>query len=542
MRSIHLLIGQRVGDHVLKQLLNRKGVGAIFLAEPVDQGEAVVFKTLNDELAAQPSEVKAFIEVAHAVSSLDHPNIVKVHEVDTTDEGRPYSLMKRIEGRPLGQLVPAGEGIHPRDAVPLLEQICLGLEAGHKEGIQHLRLEPESVLVEDKDPVKVKLLNFGMARIGRGRGRERWRRPGRGVWSWAPEVARWDRSALGAASDVFSLGALAYWMLRGAPPFGEEGCLAKNSRAPEPLDRLRPRVPARAAALFQRCLDLDLARRPASPAEFIDALASAVTYAPVRGLGDLVSRLQHLQDVSDADAEDEQPPADCPDPRRPELRLLEPPDARHTSAPQESSLALPVLDQPDRDDSPAQHLPPRVPLPPADPPPPVGVDEPTIKELPLLDAEMVDSTSAAEDSALDPDAPTINDLALLDGVKQSGEEAAPEDTADAVTTMEELMVLDELMKREGGGHEPDQDLLDERPTTVLPRFSAQRIPTWPCTRGWPWPAGETGDRCSRPWHGGCRTGAGPCGQPRSTRRSRPASSWPRRSRSGPWTIPGRPCA
>ncbi len=472
MRSIHLLIGQRVGDHILERLLDRKGVGAIFLAEPVARGEVVVFKTLNDELAARPSEVKTFLEAARGVSSLDHPNIVKIHEVDTTDEGRPYCLMDRIVGRPLGQLVPAGEGLHPRDAVPLLEQICQGLEAGHEEGIQHLRLEPESVLVEDRDPAQVKLLNFGMARLGRGRGRERWRRPGRGMWSWAPEVADWDRSAVGAASDVFGLGALAYWMLRGAPPFGEGGCLAKNSRAPEPLDRLRPKVPARAAALIQRSLDLDPERRPASPAEFITALAGAVTYAPVRGLGDLASRLQHLQDVSGSDAGDEQPPTDRPEPRRPE-----PPAARRVSAPpQVSSLALPVLEQPDRDVAPAQRLPPRVPQPPAEPTPPSVVEDeqPTVKELPLLDAEGVDSSSTAKDSSLDPDAPTVKDLALLEGVEETGEKAATEDSAAAATTMEELKVLDELMELEGGGaRDPDHDPLDERPTTVLPRSSGQ---------------------------------------------------------------------
>ena len=532
MRSIHLLIDQRVGDYVLRRLLHRKGVGAIFLAESVEQGGEVVFKTLNDELAGKPEAVESFLDAARQAARLRHPNIVRINGVDSTDDGRPYCVMERVDGHPLGQVIPAGEGIHPRDALPLLEQICKGLEAGHQQGVPHLRLEPESILIVDRDPPQVKLLNFGMARcsfiperpqgartsarVNSGGGRRPWRRPGRGLSFLAPEVVDWDPSVAGKASDVFGLGAVLYWMLCGSPPFGTQGCKARNIQTPEPLDRLRPKVPAQAADLIKRCLAFAPEQRPGSPAEVFEVMERSVTFAPVRGLGDLVSRLLNLSEAGGSDEPNDQPTGGAPAARHrsptgdaPEARLAPTGDApesrrlapvnspRGHEGPQATSMALPTLDIMTGDRQPAaERLPPRIPLPPVEPSPrpisaqesTVGPDVPTVRELPLLEydeAEMgqqqaedrpvaKQGTDQAPTGTVGPDVPTVRELPLLES-DHAGVDAlsTDPDPTDPCSTMEELQVLDELLALESDGmSQQDQDpqALDDQPTTVMPRL------------------------------------------------------------------------
>lgn len=453
MQSIHLLLGQRVGRYTLRRLLDRRGTGALFLAEPATGGPAVLFKTLNDELASQPRAAGAFFQTAQLAAGLQHPNIARIIEVDRTQDGLPYLVMERADGVPLGQLVPASKGIHPREALPLLERICVGLEAAHQQGVWHLGLEPENVLVQPGEPPGVLLLNFGMARVLLAARQP----PTQGLPFAAPELLQPNPAPPGAAADLFSVGAMIHWMLCGALPHGANGCLSGSRggyQVPRLLSELRPKIPIRAAELVQRCMAFDPGQRPASPARLHEQLVRTVTYAPVRGLGDLASRLMHLKGGDPAP--DRGPDRGSTAQQLDGARHPQPVSAGDGADSPATVMALPILEPPPPEKE-AARLPPRIPAPPPGAVDPLAADEeptaldaPTIKELPLLQGDL-------EHEAAD-DAPTVRELPLLEGALQQDIPEAP------CATIEELTVLDELPV---AGADLER-ALEQRRTTRLP--------------------------------------------------------------------------
>jgi serine/threonine-protein kinase len=226
-----------------------------------------------------------FAQEARAASSLNHPNIITIHEIGQTS-GLPFIVMEVIEGHTLRELILSQEARPPavRRLLEVGAQIADGLAKAHAAGIVHRDLKPENVMVTADGYVKV--LDFGLAKL-RGDssgGQEQWFDSAAPTWPESPSPQTAAGAVLGTAgymspeqargrpvdhrSDQFTLGAILYEMATGRQPFRRETpaqtIAAIIDDTPESLATLSPALPPPARWIIERCLAKDPGERYAS--------------------------------------------------------------------------------------------------------------------------------------------------------------------------------------------------------------------------------------------------------------------------------------
>src|SRR5262249_21652774 len=202
---------------------------------------------------------------AEAAARLHHPNIVQVYEVGEQD-GCPYLSLEYVDGRSLDDVLLDGL-LPPAAAAALAEQLARAADYAHRRGVVHRDLKPANVLLaRDGTP---KIADFGLAK--RLDSEQAYTRTGDvlGTPSYmAPEQAAGKGKEIGPATDIYSLGAILYEMLTGAPPF--EGHSAWEtvglvlSAAPVPPSRRTPLVPRDLETICLKCLEKEPHRRYAT--------------------------------------------------------------------------------------------------------------------------------------------------------------------------------------------------------------------------------------------------------------------------------------
>jgi serine/threonine protein kinase len=192
-------------------------------------GQAEVFRVIHPQfrqervikLAKEPvgadgrSEI---IEEGRILADLDHPNLVRVYELDF-HEDRPYLVMEYVRGRSLKDYA-SEHPLSPRQAAALLAKVCAAAEVAHRRGIVHRDIKPLNILIDEKN--EPRLIDFGMARSRSFWSDEKARTGGTFAFM-PPEQARIEspseQDKVGPRSDVFALGAVLYFLLTGKPPF-----------------------------------------------------------------------------------------------------------------------------------------------------------------------------------------------------------------------------------------------------------------------------------------------------------------------------------
>src|SRR5262249_53357368 len=201
-----------------------------------------------------------FFREAQACAKLSHPNVVTIHDIGEAD-GNLFIVMELLEGDELRQLIARRTITHLEDKLPLMIQICEGLEYAHEKGIVHRDVKPGNIFVLRNG--QVKRLDFGIAQIAAVE--TGLTRAGLIVGTlqyMAPERARGQG---GHASDIFSVGAVFYELLANRAPFSGEDpieILEKlRSENPPRLGEVDPSVPAELEAIIERALQKEPARR-----------------------------------------------------------------------------------------------------------------------------------------------------------------------------------------------------------------------------------------------------------------------------------------
>jgi tetratricopeptide (TPR) repeat protein len=275
----------RFGRYELLSTLGAGGMGEVWRARDQDLHRDVAVKFLPERFAADATRLGRFAQEARAASSLNHPNIVTIHEIGETS-GLPYIVMELVEGHTLRELILTRES-HPFTTRRLLEigaQIAEGLAKAHSAGIVHRDLKPENVMVTADGFVKV--LDFGLAKLrgdGSG-GQEQWFDSAAPTWPGSPSPQTAVGAVLGTAgymspeqargravdyrSDQFTLGEILYEMATGRQAFRCETpaqtIAAIIDDPPEPLATLSPALPPPARWIIERCLAKEPAERYAS--------------------------------------------------------------------------------------------------------------------------------------------------------------------------------------------------------------------------------------------------------------------------------------
>jgi tetratricopeptide (TPR) repeat protein len=277
--------GMRFGKYELLSPLGAGGMGEVWRTRDHDLHRDVAVKFLPERFAADAMRMTRFAQEARAASSLNHPNIVTIHEIGQTS-GLNFIVMEVVEGKTLREL------IHTRQARPfavrrLLEigaQIADGLAKAHAAGIVHRDLKPENVMVTADGFVKV--LDFGLAKLRAESpaGQEQWFDSSAPTWPgsespqtalgailgtvgyMSPEQAR--ARPVDHRSDQFTLGAILYEMATGRQAFRsetkEQTIAAIIDTAPERIETLNPTLPPPVRWIIERCLAKDPAERYAS--------------------------------------------------------------------------------------------------------------------------------------------------------------------------------------------------------------------------------------------------------------------------------------
>jgi eukaryotic-like serine/threonine-protein kinase len=253
--------------------LGAGGSSTVLLAEDTLLGRRVALKRMHasDDVAGR-SRLRREALVG---ASLSHPNLVSIFDIVTTDEGEDVIVMEYVEGETLADLIRSHGAVPPADALPVLDGLAAALDAIHEQGIVHRDVKPANVLLGSEGAIK--LADLGVADVA---DRTRITTSGAVVGSYsymAPEQL--DGSPPSAAMDIYALAALGYELLSGekARPQSNPLALAHAiaTQPPPDLRKVRPHTPAIAAAVLQRGMSADPARRPRSAGELVARLRGA---------------------------------------------------------------------------------------------------------------------------------------------------------------------------------------------------------------------------------------------------------------------------
>jgi serine/threonine-protein kinase len=286
-RIADLKCGARAGGYVLEGELARGGFGVVYRAHHHASAAPAAVKVLHVGRAGEASAVARFDREAEVVLSLAHPHLVEIFEHGRlAEDGRPFFAMELLRGVTLGEHLAARGRVPVDEALAILDPLAAALDAAHARGIIHRDLKPSNVfLAEDRPRGRVVLLDFGIAKLqGDLLGRLTGSREMLGTVAYtAPE--QFHAAAVDARADVYALGALAYALLTGGPPFsGSVGRVLREIRqSARPLDpsAAAPIDPALDAPLL-RALERDVARRTPAAGAFVAALRDAAGAAGAR--------------------------------------------------------------------------------------------------------------------------------------------------------------------------------------------------------------------------------------------------------------------
>lgn len=272
------------GKYKVLEHLGSGGMGAVFLCEHRHMRRRVAVKLLPPD-QNDPDRVARFRREAQAIAMLDHPNIVRAFDIDH-EAGLHFLVMEYIDGASFQWIVDSRGPLTPHRAANYLAQAALALQHAFEMGLVHRDVKPSNLMLDWSGTVK--LLDLGLARFFRGQ--ENLQSSGVGIGDGgkavlgtadylAPEQAK--HTNVDVRADIYSLGAVAYFLLTGHPPFDGGNIATKlirhQTEVPAPAHEVVSGVPVGLSQVVARMLEKDPAKRPQTPAKVIGELRPWVT-------------------------------------------------------------------------------------------------------------------------------------------------------------------------------------------------------------------------------------------------------------------------
>jgi eukaryotic-like serine/threonine-protein kinase len=278
---------RQLGQYRLKRLLGAGGMGEVYLAEHQLMKRPVAIKLIKPGKAADPQALARFHREVQATAKLTHWNTIEIFDYGHSDDGTFYYVMEYLPGKSLADLVEKHGPLAPARVVSLLEQTCEALSEAHSLGLIHRDIKPGNIFAAERGGVfdVAKLLDFGLAKPIASNGDVALTQEGTITGSplfMAPEQASGDGEP-DARSDIYALGAVAYYLLTGRPPFEADNpvklILAHAQKQVIPPSQLQPGIPSDLEAIVLKCLE----KNPADRFPDTVALASALAECEVHG-------------------------------------------------------------------------------------------------------------------------------------------------------------------------------------------------------------------------------------------------------------------
>jgi serine/threonine protein kinase len=291
------------GKYEILEKVGTGGMATVYRARHLAFGEIVAIKLVGPKLAHDPDFLRRFRTEAVVTRKLQHPHAVRVEDLDTTEDGRPFIVMEFVNGRSLREVIRTEGGLPLPRAVAIARQACSALAAAHSIGITHRDIKPDNILLTSfpgGDVVKV--LDFGIAKVKEGAfdTGEGYTPTQTGMVMGTPQYIS-PEQAMGkrgtevdGRSDLYSLGVVLYEMVTGRLPFSSDTAMGmilhhlQTAPTPPQIARADLSIPGPLSDLLMKALQKDRDRRFASADEMLIAL-DAVAALPLPS-GPLPSR------------------------------------------------------------------------------------------------------------------------------------------------------------------------------------------------------------------------------------------------------------
>jgi eukaryotic-like serine/threonine-protein kinase len=274
----------RLGHYEILEEIGRGGMGVIYRARQQHSRRVVAVKRILAHQVNSHEALVRFRREAEAVASLDHPNILPIHEVSESEEGLPFFSMKYATGGSLRTAAPALR-TKPRECVRLMAKVARGIAYAHSKGVLHRDLQPGNILLDENGEPMVS--DFGLAKwLDQTSDLTRTLETLGTPCYIAPEQTECPAAELTSAADIYSLGAILFYLLAGRPPFVGPNVLSVIHQAAEtPAPRLRSLAPSAdrdLETMVARCLESDPKARYQSAGALADDLEHWLRHEPIR--------------------------------------------------------------------------------------------------------------------------------------------------------------------------------------------------------------------------------------------------------------------
>jgi len=274
--------------YLIERRLGRGGMGVVYQATQVDLNRQVVLKVLAPDWMGDPEALARFEREARGLSSLQHPNIVTIHDFGRND-GRAFIVMEYVAGETLDRFVRRRTRLALADFVPIAAQVLKGLGEAHSRGIIHRDIKPANIMLCERQGRAnyVKILDFGLAKLVSGSSDITKQNVLGTPTCLSPEQILGEK--VDQRVDVYAVGILFYFMLSGVMPFSADNdasVLYKHVHEKAvPLAELLPPdhgVPEGVLELISRCMEKSRERRPRDANEVVEGLIDQVPFSMFR--------------------------------------------------------------------------------------------------------------------------------------------------------------------------------------------------------------------------------------------------------------------
>ena len=274
-------VGSRLGEG---------GMSYVYRAEEIGTERIVALKILLPRLSRDPASVERLRREATIAMRLDHPNVCPILRLGETAERLIYLVMPFLEGEPLSEHEARRGPFSAAEGVPLLIQMCHGLQHAHELGIIHRDLKPENIMLvpvggekTGAPEFRAVVMDFGLAKERRA-GSELAKLTATGIVLGTPEFMSPEQirgKPLDGRSDVYALGVLAFELFTGRLPFSgksaQETMIARLRGQPLRLREIKADFPPKVEAVISRALAMDPVERYGSMTELALAFDAAHT-------------------------------------------------------------------------------------------------------------------------------------------------------------------------------------------------------------------------------------------------------------------------
>src|SRR5579864_1227217 len=283
------------GRYEILDTLGEGGMGAVYKARDLELDRMVALKVIRPELAKHPAIIERFKKELLLSQRVTHRNVIRIYDLGEGD-GVKFITMEFIEGEDLRSLIHERKKFPPEEAVHIMEQVCLALDAAHQVDVIHRDLKPQNVMREKAGRILV--MDFGLARTLQGDGMTQTGALVGTMEYMSPEQAL--AKDLDQRSDIFSAGLIFYELLTGVMPYRADSALAslirRTQERAKPISDHDSTIPQSLTNIVSKCLEREPAARYQTAKELLADLeawqgkraAGAIAFPSVRPWGQTI--------------------------------------------------------------------------------------------------------------------------------------------------------------------------------------------------------------------------------------------------------------